>query len=249
MPISYAACIILRIVNAVQSDPYFQQRANALGRSGFTPLHKCTVAIRMLANGGAADQYDEYLRVAKSTLLECMCRFCRVINQLFGVEYLRRPTPADCQRLVAMHEEKHGFPGMLEKSYTSNAKSKRLKVIQEPARKDIERAVGVLQARWAIIKGPPRLWSKEELSDIMFTCIHLHNMIIQDEGEHATEWEEEGNDEASSSSAAARPCTGAPPEFRAYVARQASMRDAEVHARLTWDLKEHIWSRFGPIKP
>ncbi|XP_057795297.1 uncharacterized protein LOC131011539 [Salvia miltiorrhiza] len=118
--------------------------------------------------------------------------------------------------------------------------------MQEAARKDIERAFGVLQARWAIVKGPARLWSKEAMSDIMFTCIILHNMIIEDEGEQATQWEEDA-DEASSS-AASQPHVGAPPDFRAFIARQASMRDAEMHARLTLDLKEHIWSRFGPIE-
>ncbi|XP_057770220.1 uncharacterized protein LOC130990035 [Salvia miltiorrhiza] len=133
-------------------------------------------------------------------------------------------------------------------THPTDEKSKRFKVMQEAARKDIERAFDVLQSRWAIIKGPARLWSKAELSDIMFTCIILHNMIVQDEGEHGTEWADEGNDDASSSYAAARPRTGAPLEFRQYVARQASMRDAEMHARLTLDLKEYIWSRFGPIK-
>ncbi|XP_057811349.1 uncharacterized protein LOC131025567 [Salvia miltiorrhiza] len=260
----------------------------------------------MLANDGAADQHNEYQGIAESTSLECLRRFCRVVIQLFGTTYLRRPTPANCQRLIAMHEEKHGFPGILgsfdcmhwawkncptawQGAYTrgdqgeptiileavalqdlwiwkgstghvsshyykryyliddiypnwpvfgkspthpTNEKSKRFNVMQEAARKDIERAFGVLQAQWAIIKGPARLWSKAELSDIMFTCIILHNMIVQDEGEQATKWAEEGNDEASSSSVAARPRTGASVEFRAYVARQASMRDAKMHVSL-----------------
>ncbi|XP_057771599.1 uncharacterized protein LOC130991386 [Salvia miltiorrhiza] len=105
--------LFLRIVNAVTSDPYFQQRTDALGRPGFTPLQKCTVAVRMLANGGAADQYDEYLRIAESISLECLRRFCRAIINLFGAKYLRKPTSVDCQRLLAMHEAKHSFPGML----------------------------------------------------------------------------------------------------------------------------------------
>ncbi|XP_057802007.1 uncharacterized protein LOC131017278 [Salvia miltiorrhiza] len=70
------------------------------------------VVICMLANGGAADQYDKYLRIAESTSLDCMRRFCAVVIQCFGTEYLRRPTPADCQRLMAMHEVKHDFPRM-----------------------------------------------------------------------------------------------------------------------------------------
>ncbi|XP_057793278.1 uncharacterized protein LOC131009893 [Salvia miltiorrhiza] len=105
--------LFLRIVNAMQFDPYFQQRTDALGRLDFTPLQKCTFAILQVANGGAADQYDEYLQIVDSTSLECFRRFYRVINQLFGAEYLRRPTSADCQRLLALHEEKHGFSGIL----------------------------------------------------------------------------------------------------------------------------------------
>ncbi|XP_057771099.1 uncharacterized protein LOC130990889 [Salvia miltiorrhiza] len=105
--------LFLRIVNAFASDPYFQQRTDALGRPGFTPLQKCTVVVRMLANGGAANQYDKYLRIAESTSLDCLRRFSRAIIQLFGAEYLRRPTSADCQRLLAMHEAKHGFLEML----------------------------------------------------------------------------------------------------------------------------------------
>ncbi|XP_057775146.1 uncharacterized protein LOC130994127 [Salvia miltiorrhiza] len=136
--------------------------------------------------------------------------------------------------------------GVPSPTHPTDPKGKRYKLMQEAARKDIERAFGVLQARWAIVKGPARLWSKEAMSDIMFTCIILHNMIIEDEGEQATQWEEDA-DEASSS-AASQPHVGAPPDFRAFIARQASMRDAEMHARLTLDLKEHIWSRFGPIE-
>ena len=41
---------------------------------------------------------------------------------------------------------------------------------QEACRKDIERAFGVLQARFAIVRGPARFWDKKSLSDIM-TCL------------------------------------------------------------------------------
>nr|XP_011458220.1 PREDICTED: putative nuclease HARBI1 [Fragaria vesca subsp. vesca] len=52
---------------------------------------------------------------------------------------------------------------------------------QESCRKDVERAFGVLQSRWAIVKGPARFWDKYVLHDIMTTCIIMHNMIIEDE--------------------------------------------------------------------
>jgi hypothetical protein len=50
---------------------------------------------------------------------------------------------------------------------------------QEAARKDIERAFDVLQARFAIVRGPTRFWDKGTL--IMTTSMILHNMIIEDE--------------------------------------------------------------------
>ncbi|XP_059623192.1 uncharacterized protein LOC132266354 [Cornus florida] len=50
---------------------------------------------------------------------------------------------------------------------------------QEAARKDVERAFGVLQIKWVITQEPVRYWEKDELRLIMKTCI-LHNMIIED---------------------------------------------------------------------
>ena len=54
-------------------------------------------------------------------------------------------------------------------------------MMQEACRKDVERAFGVLQSRFAIIKGPTRYWEKPVLHDIISTCIIMHNMIIEDE--------------------------------------------------------------------
>ncbi|ETL28352.1 hypothetical protein L916_18272 [Phytophthora nicotianae] len=50
---------------------------------------------------------------------------------------------------------------------------------QEGARKDVERGFGVLQSRWAIVKGPARFWSHKDLCMIMKACIILHNMIVE----------------------------------------------------------------------
>lgn len=52
---------------------------------------------------------------------------------------------------------------------------------QESTRKDIECAFGVLQSRFAIIRIPARMWKKRTLGEIMYACIILHNMIVEDE--------------------------------------------------------------------
>ncbi|XP_062203838.1 uncharacterized protein LOC133906074 [Phragmites australis] len=54
-------------------------------------------------------------------------------------------------------------------------------VQQAAARKDVERAFGVLQSRFPIVRGAARLWDQETLSDVMTACIIMHNMIIEDE--------------------------------------------------------------------
>ncbi|KAL5701751.1 hypothetical protein ACHQM5_027060 [Ranunculus cassubicifolius] len=53
--------------------------------------------------------------------------------------------------------------------------------MQESCRKDVERAFGVLQARWGIIRGAARLWNEDDLHNVINTCIILHNMIVEEE--------------------------------------------------------------------
>ncbi|XP_021776439.1 uncharacterized protein LOC110740267 [Chenopodium quinoa] len=44
--------------------------------------------------------------------------------------------------------------------------------LQEGASKDIERAFGVLQKRFAIVSNPARLWDKHEVGDVMHASMH-----------------------------------------------------------------------------
>ena len=54
--------MFLRIVTTLgQHDEYFQMRVDATGKMGFSPLQKCTAAIRMLAYGSPADIVDGYV--------------------------------------------------------------------------------------------------------------------------------------------------------------------------------------------
>ena len=92
--------------------PVFQQRTDAFGKVGFSPLLKCTAALHMLAYGTCADMFDENLQIAESTLIETLENFCEGIIECFGPNYLRRPTAEDIHRLLHVGEAR-GFPGML----------------------------------------------------------------------------------------------------------------------------------------
>ena len=92
------------------------------------------------------------------------------------------------------------------------------------------------------MKGPTRLWYKEVIADVMYACIIMHNMIVEQEREHVTDWVD---DEAGSSpSTATSPVTrGLPMGFGAVLQRQASMRSQQDHTQLMTDMIEEVWNR------
>lgn len=51
----------------------------------------------------------------------------------------------------------------------------------ESVRKDVERAFGILQSRFATLRKPSLFWSFEDLQNEVLCCIILHNMILEDE--------------------------------------------------------------------
>ena len=113
---------------------------------------------------------------------------------------------------------------------------------QEGARKDIERAFGVLQRRFCILKRPARLYDRGVLRDVVLACIVLHNMIVEDEKEKDIIKENLDLNVPPSSS------TVQEPEFSPYqnvpleraLEKDTSIRDKSSHRRLKNDLVEHI---------
>nr|XP_043614585.1 protein ALP1-like [Erigeron canadensis] len=69
-------------------------------------------------------------------------------------------------------------------------KTTKFKRYQEAARKDVERAFGVLQGRWQIIEQYARPYSTNKIKWIMLCCVILHNMIVEDNGRAITKFEE-----------------------------------------------------------
>ena len=42
-----------------------------------------------------------------------------------------------------------------------------------------------MQASFAVVHGPAKLWDPETLWEVMTCCVIMHNMIVEDEGEDA----------------------------------------------------------------
>ena len=114
-----------------------------------------------------------------------------------------------------------------------------LQNLKSQARKDVERAFGVLQARFSIVRGPARLWKLEVLKDIMKACIILHNMIIEDK-RNANELD------CTCDTMDERPTTTVIPERSSellkFINTQHCIRDKEIHSKLQADLVEHQWN-------
>jgi hypothetical protein len=340
--------LFLRIVDALgQWSPYFTYRTDCAGRIGLSPLQKCTAAMRMLAYGSPADALDEYLKIGKSTALHCLDMFAQGVIEVFGGEYLRRPTHEDVERILQVNESR-GFPGMLGsidcmhwqwekcplawrgqftrgdygvptivleavatqdlriwhaffgvagsnndlnvlnqsplfyalkgeapqvqfsvngneyrtgyyladgiypewaafmKSITlpQTDKDKLFAEHQEGARKDVERAFGVLQSRFAIVRRPARLWKRKSVGRIMLACVILHNMIVEDEKENA-KIHIDLNENIASCALPPEVNTSSNLRFADVMRRKDAIRDRPQHAQLKNDLVEHIWRKFG----
>ena len=119
-------------------------------------------------------------------------------------------------------------------------KKKHFAKAQESARKDVERAFGVLQARFAIVRGPARFWDEEILADIMKACIIMHNMVIEDEGDI-------GNNDFDGSDAnpPVQVSHAYTPELEDFMQTHYQIRDSVTHSQLQSDLIEHLWQRHG----
>ncbi|XP_048624595.1 putative nuclease HARBI1 [Brassica napus] len=340
--------IVDRLSNEVQ---FFRQKKDGLGRLGLSTLQKCTAAIRVLAYGSALDAVDEYLRLGATTTRLCVENFVEAIIDLFGDQYLRRPTQDDLQRLLHIGELR-GFPGMIgsidcmhwewkncptawkgqysrgsgkptifleavasydlwiwhaffgppgtlndinvldrspvfddiingqaqQVNFTANGRDYHLAYYltdgiypkwatfiqsipipqgpkevlfaqrQEAARKDVERAFGVLQARFAIVKNPALCWDKVKIGKIMRACIILHNMIVENERDDYTQYDVsdfQQGEGSGSSHVDLTYSTDIPTNIANQMGVRTRIRDRQAHQQLKGDFVEHIWRKFG----
>ncbi|XP_018810345.2 uncharacterized protein LOC108983230 [Juglans regia] len=121
-------------------------------------------------------------------------------------------------------------------------KKKNFATAQESARKDVERAFGVLQQRFAIVRGPSRLFKVNDLTNIMKTCVILHNMIIEDERDDSQGLNMEYDQLDDDLPELSRNPTN---EFINFIQRHHEIRDSSAHHQLQADLIEHHWQLYS----
>ncbi|XP_074306406.1 uncharacterized protein LOC141641650 [Silene latifolia] len=122
---------------------------------------------------------------------------------------------------------------------------------QEAARKDVERAFGVLQARFAVIRKPALTWSEQLMRKILKCCIIIHNMVVEDERDtyanysDPTEFDNNGNEEGHLNVEDPEYEVGYTAPITAYIQNRNRIRNARAHQVLRADLIENIWQKFG----
>jgi hypothetical protein len=122
-------------------------------------------------------------------------------------------------------------------SAPQSAKSKHFSRMQEGTRKDVEKAFGVLQARFSFIKQPCKIWDLATMRNIMKCCVILHNLIIENEGE--------SEDFTGDNAYQKVEFHGLPFSIEEIPNAAASFHNKEQSKLLREDLVEHLWGLKG----
>ncbi|XP_051126415.1 uncharacterized protein LOC127248225 [Andrographis paniculata] len=122
------------------------------------------------------------------------------------------------------------------------AKERAFTRLQEACRKDIERAFGVLQQKWRVLRVPARLEQLKDLLLVMTTCIILYNMVVEDErGQNLPEWVPTNNEDQS-----AVYSSQSVEEVRMlYRVRMGRLCNTSTNAKLQEDLINYQWMLSG----
>jgi hypothetical protein len=102
---------------------------------------------------------------------------------------------------------------------------------QDSCRKDVERAFGVLQARFSIVRFLELTRSKDPMWEIMNAYVIMHNMIIKSERELLVYDHEPYHRQGSLTTVNHQ----VPTEFAAFIAVRQEIQDANTHSQLQDD--------------
>nr|XP_043638372.1 uncharacterized protein LOC122609391 [Erigeron canadensis] len=170
----------------------------------FNPEIAC--AIFDVCNEDEANDVESSSRVPRTRRRSCRSRGSNndinVLNESDLFDDLLQDRAPEMQYTINGEEFTKGYYladgiypewATLVKSFKSpmDLKTTKFKRCQEAARKDVERAFGVFQGRWAILKQDARPYSVNKIKRMMYACVILHNMIVQDNGNTISDLEED----------------------------------------------------------
>ncbi|GKC75342.1 serine/threonine-protein kinase STY17-like protein [Tanacetum coccineum] len=113
-PFRMAHPLFNQIVNVITNhDAYFHKNTDCTRREGISPLIKCNSAIRQLAYGVNANFLDKNMQISERSSRKALNHFCQDVMDIYGPEYLRKPTVTDIEKLYRPHKEKHRFSGIV----------------------------------------------------------------------------------------------------------------------------------------
>ena len=55
---------------------------------------------------------------------------------------------------------------------------------QEATRKDIVRALGVLQSKWCLLASSIEKWDEVKIQHMVISCLIMHNMMVEERLDH-----------------------------------------------------------------
>ncbi|CAL2274371.1 unnamed protein product [Prunus armeniaca] len=276
-------------------DTYFIQKHDAVGALGLLPEQKLTATLRMLAYGASAEQgvhsqthtkrpatastkrrgsrfprndWKHRLHaLAVEELSYCLARRLRESEGPKKMTSMSLVNPRCSMRYCkVIPPRRTTFVKTIQNPQSEKERS--FACFQECYRKDVEWCFGILQARWAIIRGAARMLDEEVLRSIMMTCIMLrcimmtciilHNMIVEDKYDYdAPEVFESDPMNTTLTRIYERPIgpNGLPMEpepllrdgqfNNPMIDRYQEMQSSYVHEIRQGDLVEHLWEMKG----
>jgi len=98
-----------------QTDEFFHDKPDALGRPGICPKVKILMALKILAYGCSPSAFQDYFQMGVSTACLCLLKMCRALasNTDLHVIYMRDMWRSDAARVSAAHCQEHGVIGQL----------------------------------------------------------------------------------------------------------------------------------------